>query len=276
MPSGSDLHTRRVALVTGAAKRLGRAISLGLADRGWDIAVHYRHSKADAEETVRAIRTLGRKALVFEADLADEEQTVALVARCRELFGTPTCLVNNASQFDFDDAESFSYRSLESQMRVNLAAPVLLAREIHRLMRESARAGEKSENATPLARGVVVNLLDQKLFNYNPDFLSYTLSKAALHAATTMLAQALAPEVRVVGVAPGITLPSGEQSASGFEQAHRATPLGRSSDPEDVANAVCFAVESPAITGTTIVVDGGQHLAPAARDVMFLARQLQE
>jgi NAD(P)-dependent dehydrogenase (short-subunit alcohol dehydrogenase family) len=118
---------------------------------------------------------------------------------------------------------------------------------------------------------VVINLLDQKLFNLNPDFLSYTLSKAALQTATTMLAQALAPKVRVAGVAPGITLVSGEQSPAGFAKAHTVTPLGRSSTPDDVAAAVCFIAESPAITGTTLLVDGGQHLIPLQRDVMFVA-----
>jgi NAD(P)-dependent dehydrogenase (short-subunit alcohol dehydrogenase family) len=118
----------------------------------------------------------------------------------------------------------------------------------------------------------VVNLLDQKLFNLNPDFLSYTLSKAALQSATTMLAQALAPKVRVVGVAPGITLVSGDQTAEGFANAHTMTPLGRSSTAEDVAASVCFVAECRAITGTTLLVDGGQHLIPLQRDVMFVAK----
>src|SRR5690606_18578231 len=133
--------------------------------------------------------------------------------------------------------------------------PVLLAQTLFEATPEGAQA-------------VAINLLDQKLYNLNPDFLSYTLSKAALHSATTMLAQALAPKVRVVGVAPGITLVSGNQTEAGFTQAHQATPLGRSSTPDDIAAAVCFAAESPAITGTTLVVDGGQHLIPLPRDVM--------
>jgi NAD(P)-dependent dehydrogenase (short-subunit alcohol dehydrogenase family) len=144
-------------------------------------------------------------------------------------------------------------------MRSNLAAPILLAQALY--------------EATPNdAQAVVINLLDQKLFNLNPDFLSYTLSKAALHSATTMLAQALAPKVRVVGVAPGITMVSGDQTPAGFAKAHRVTPLGKSSTPEDVASAVCFLAESPAITGTTLLVDGGQHLIPLQRDVMFVAK----
>ena len=143
-------------------------------------------------------------------------------------------------------------------MRTNLTAPILLAQALHA--------------ATPAgSQAVVINLLDQKLFNMNPDFLSYTLSKAALQCATTMLAQALAPTVRVVGVAPGITLVSGDQSAAGFAKAHSATPLGRSSTPSDIAAAVSYLAISNAITGTTLVVDGGQHLMALPRDVMFLA-----
>jgi NAD(P)-dependent dehydrogenase (short-subunit alcohol dehydrogenase family) len=165
--------------------------------------------------------------------------------------------VNNASLFDYDDAAGFSQARLDAHMHANLAAPILLAQALHAATKEGAQA-------------VVINLLDQKLFNLNPDFLSYTLSKAALHSATTMLAQALAPKVRVVGVAPGITLVSGEQSAQGFAAAHGVTPLGKSSTPEDIAGAVCFLAEAPAITGTTLIVDGGQHLIPLPRDVMFL------
>jgi NAD(P)-dependent dehydrogenase (short-subunit alcohol dehydrogenase family) len=168
-------------------------------------------------------------------------------------------VVNNASLFEHDSAADFSVARLDAHMHVNLAAPVLLAQALH--------------DATPVgAQSIVINLLDQKLFNLNPDFLSYTLSKAALHSATTILAQALAPKVRVVGIAPGITLPSGAQTAEGFGNAHGVTPLGRSSTPDDIAATVCFVVESPAITGTTILVDGGQHLIPLQRDVMFIAK----
>jgi NAD(P)-dependent dehydrogenase (short-subunit alcohol dehydrogenase family) len=144
-------------------------------------------------------------------------------------------------------------------MSTNLAAPLLLAQALHAATPENSQA-------------VVINLLDQKLYNLNPDFLSYTLSKAALDAATKMLAQALAPTVRIVGVAPGITLVSGDQSEDGFIQAHTQTPLKRSSTPQDIADAVVYAASARALTGTTLVVDGGQHLVPLARDVMFLTK----
>jgi NAD(P)-dependent dehydrogenase (short-subunit alcohol dehydrogenase family) len=243
--------------VTGAGKRLGRAIALALAERGWDIVIHYRHSEDDADMTALDIEALGRRALLLQCDLSDEAAVRMLLQRTAG-FGQVTCVVNNAALFEQDDASDFSMARLDAHMHANLAAPVLLAQALHAMTPDGAQA-------------VVINLLDQKLHNLNPDFLSYTLSKAALHAATTMLAQALAPKVRVVGVAPGITLPSGEQTAAAFEQAHKVTPLGRSSTPDDIAAAVCYLAEAGAVTGTTLVVDGGQHLLPLPRDVMFLA-----
>jgi NAD(P)-dependent dehydrogenase (short-subunit alcohol dehydrogenase family) len=247
----------RVALVTGAGRRLGRAIALGLARAGWDLALHYRHSEQDAIATRDAILALGRRAVLLQCDLADDGAVRLLAGRAIDALGALTCIVNNASLFEYDSATDFSPALLNAHMAANVTAPVLLAQALHA--------------ATPQGeQAVVINLLDQKLYNLNPDFLSYTLSKAALHAATTMLAQALAPTVRVVGVAPGITLVSGEQSEEGFTQAHRATPLGRSSTPQDIADAVVYAASARALTGTTLLVDGGQHLTPSTRDVMFL------
>ncbi len=250
------MESRPVALVTGGARRIGRAIALELARHGWSVAVHYRGSGAEARETVEQLRRQGARAEAFAADLADESQCQALVPAVLERFGTLQAVVNNASLFDYDDVASFSVRSMERHWRANTAPAVLLARALH-------QAGG----------GCVVNLLDQKLWNPNPDYLSYTLSKAALEAATTLLAQALAPTLRVCGVAPGVTLLSGAMSGSEFEGAHTMTPLERSSTPEDVARAVRFLLESPAITGTTLLVDGGQHLQAQPRDVMFLARE---
>jgi NAD(P)-dependent dehydrogenase (short-subunit alcohol dehydrogenase family) len=250
----------QVALVTGAGKRIGRAIALGLARAGWDVAVHYRASEREAEETLAAIRALGRRACLLRADLAVEDEVRALPARAAQALGRVTCVVNNASLFEYDSATTFSPQLLASHMQANLAAPLLLAQALHAATPQGSQA-------------VVINLLDQKLYNLNPDFLSYTLSKAALQTATTMLAQALAPTVRVVGVAPGITLVSGDQTEDGFAKAHTATPLGRSSTPGDIADAVVYAANARALTGTTLLVDGGQHLVPLARDVMFLTNQ---
>lgn len=252
-------NQEKVALVTGAAKRLGRAIALALAKQGWHVAVHYGQSASKAQEVVDEIQALGRRAVALQCDLADEAAVKRLLPRAADALGPVSCVVNNASLFDFDDAASFTVTRLDAHMHANLAAPVLLAHALHQ--------------ATPAgAQSVVVNLLDQKLDNLNPDFLSYTLSKAALQAATVMLAQALAPTVRVVGVAPGISLVSGEQTEEEFARAHQATPLGKSSTPDDIAAAVCFVAAAPAITGTTLVVDGGQHLIPLQRDVMFVAK----
>lgn len=247
------------ALVTGGARRIGAAIAVALAEDGWDVAVHYGTSAADAARTVAAIRALGRRAVALSADLRDEAATRDLVARAAAALSPPLCVVNSASLFAPDDANDLDYASLDAHLRTNVAAPIVLAQTLHRMLRARQR-------------GVIVNLLDQKLFNPNPDFLSYTLSKAALHSATTLLARAYAPKLRVVGVAPGLTMPSADQTQREFKKAHGRTPLGRSSTPADIARAVCFLVGAPAITGTTLVVDGGQHLVPTERDVMFVTR----
>ncbi len=258
-PSNTPVPSRGTALVTGAARRLGATIALALAADGWDIAVHYGTSQDDAERSAEAIRAIGRRATTIQADLRDEAATRDLIAICARELAPPLCLVNSASLFDADSAGDIGYATLERHMRTNLAAPIVLAQAMHARLRARQR-------------GVVVNVLDQKLFNPNPDFLSYTLSKAALQSATTLLARALAPKLRVVGVAPGITLPSADQTRAEFAKAHRRTPLGRSSDPDDIASAIRFLVAAPAITGSTLIVDGGQHLVPTERDVMFVTR----
>lgn len=252
-------ETTRVALVTGAGRRLGREIALGLARAGWDIAVHYRNSHDEARDVAREIAALGRRAVTLQCELADEEAVRGLLPQAIAALERVDCVVNNASLFDYDSDLNFSQARLDAHMHANVAAPILLARALYDATPEGGQA-------------VVINLLDQKLYNLNPDFLSYTLSKAALEAANTMLAQSLAPKVRVVGVAPGITMVSGDQSEEGFEKAHTQTPLGRSSTPEDIAAAVVYAAGARAMTGTTLLVDGGQHLLPSLRDVMFLAK----
>ncbi len=256
----------KITLITGAAKRLGRAIALDMARAGWDVAVHFGTSHADAVQTVNAIRALGRRAVALQADLSDAAQVSGLIDRCTRELGIPDCLINSASLFQYDTASSFQYANLDIHMRINVAAPITLARDLQRV-----RQASPERSATP---GVVINLLDQKLANPNPDFLSYTLSKAALQQATTLLAQALAPHLRVVGVAPGITLVSGDQTPEGFANAHTMTPLGKSSTPQDISAAVVYLATAHAVTGTTLYVDGGQHLQPSERDVMFLTSRL--
>jgi NAD(P)-dependent dehydrogenase (short-subunit alcohol dehydrogenase family) len=247
----------RIVLVTGAARRLGRAIALDLAAAGWQVAVHYRGSQQDAMQTVAACAAHAPSD-AFAADLGDEAQVRALVPAVLRRFGRLDAVVNNASRFEHDDAGSFTPASLTAHMATNTVAPVLLA--------QALAAHLEQRDGT----GAVVNLLDQKLWNPNPDFLSYTLSKAALEAATTLLAQGLAPRLRVVGVAPGLTLTSHLLPQEKFEQLHKLSPLGRSSTPEDVAHAVRFALENASITGTTLLVDGGQHLMKFDRDFSFL------
>ena len=257
-PPPSPALPRRTVLVTGAARRLGREIALALATAGWQVAVHYRGSAADAIETAAECQRLSGASGTFDADLQREDAVRALLPRVVAHFGQVDAVVNNASLFEHDNAESFGFQALEQHLRANTGAPILLAQALHAHV--AARGGQ----------GAVVNLLDQKLWNQNPDFLSYTLSKAALEAANTVLALALAPAVRVVGVAPGLTLTSHMLSEAQFAALHRLSPLGRSSTPQDVASAVRFALENPSLTGTTLLVDGGQHLMRFERDFSLM------
>ena len=253
-----------VVLVTGAAKRLGREIALALAAGGWRVAVHYHTSKQDAIETVAACARFNSATALFNADLGLENEVKALLPRVIEHFGQVDAVVNSASAFVQDDAASFGFAGLEKHLRSNTGAPILLAQALHTHLTSRNSPGEST------VRGAVVNLLDQKLWNQNPDFLSYTLSKAALEAANTMLAMALAPLVRVVGVAPGLTLTSHLLSDAQFEALHKLSPLGRSSTPADVAATVKFALDNQSITGTTLLVDGGQHLMKFAQDFSLM------
>ena len=259
-----------VVLVTGAAKRLGREIALALAAGGWRVAVHYRSSKQDAIETVAACARIQGDSDLFYADLGAESDVKALLPQVIARFGRVDAVVNSASAFEQDDAATFSFAALETHLRSNTGAPILLAQALHTHLASRNAAGDTSARGETSARGAVVNLLDQKLWNQNPDFLSYTLSKAALEAANTMLAMALAPLVRVVGVAPGLTLTSHLLSDAQFEALHKLSPLGRSSTPADVAATVKFALDNQSITGTTLLVDGGQHLMKFARDFSLM------
>ena len=260
----------KAVLVTGAAKRLGREIALEFARQGWDVAIHYGQSKQEALQTMAEIQGLGRKAAVFQANLADEVEVKALFAAVVGHFEQLQCLVNSASLFAYDRANSatpLSTASLQEHMQINVATPILLSQCLFEWQRNQMEKNPKA--AIPQSAPVVIQLLDQKLINPNPDYLSYTLSKSALLATVELLAMDFAPHLRVVGLAPGISLPSGDQTEGGFAQAHQMTPMGKSSSPLDIAKAAIFLAESSAITGTTLYVDGGQHLLPSARDVMF-------
>ncbi|MBC7600829.1 MAG: SDR family oxidoreductase, partial [Polaromonas sp.] len=202
--------------------------------------------------------SLAGAAELFCCDLEDETAVRSLLPQVSRHFGQVDAVVNNASTFEHDSAASFSFAALEKHMRSNTGAAIALAQALH--------AHVVARQVT----GAVVNLLDQKLWNQNPDFFSYTLSKAALEAANTMLAIALAPQVRVVGVAPGLTLTSHLLSDEKFAALHKLSPLGRSSSPADVAATVKFALENASITGTTLLVDGGQHLMKFERDFSLM------
>lgn len=267
--SATETPPPRVVLITGAARRLGREMALTLAQNGWSVAIHYRHSEADALKTAADCATVasGKGHLhtqfdTFCADLGDESSVRRLWEAVLARFGRVDAVVNSASAFDYDSAHDFSYARLQAHIASNTAAPIVLAQCLHAHRQGSGRAGEPP--------AVVVNLLDQKLWNPNPDFLSYTLSKAALHSATILLAQALAPWVRVVGVAPGLTLTSHLLSEQEFAALHRLSPLGQSSTAADIADAVAFALRNRALTGTTLLVDGGQHLLPLPRDFSLM------
>jgi NAD(P)-dependent dehydrogenase (short-subunit alcohol dehydrogenase family) len=252
--------------VTGAAKRLGREIALQFARQGWDVAVHYGRSEQEAAQTVQQIQELGVKSHAFRADLSDETAIKKLFAAVSQQFTNLHCLVNSASIFEYDRANSsspLSAKSLQNHMQVNLAGPILLSQ----LMFEYHKNKENKTKGEYLPS--VIQLLDQKLINLNPDYLSYTLSKVALATSVEILALDFAPHLRVVGLAPGISLPSGNQTDEEFAKAHQKTPLGKSSTADDIAKAAVFLAQANAITGTTLYVDGGQHLLPSSRDVMF-------
>ena len=247
-----------VVLVTGAARRLGREMALTLARAGWRVAVHYRGSADDAMKTVADCAAYTGGSAAFSVNLDDENAVRSLLPSVVQTMGRVDAVVNSASTFEHDNAATFSFAQMERHLRSNTAAPIILAQALH------------AHLAQRKAQGVVVNLLDQKLWNQNPDFLSYTLSKAALEAANTMLALALSPLVRVVGVAPGLTLTSHMLSEEKFQALHQLSPLGRSSTAQDVAATVLFALQNQSITGTTLLVDGGQHLMRFERDFSLM------
>ncbi len=281
-------NSQKVVLVTGAAVRIGREVALHFARQGWRVAVHYSRSAEQAIQTVADIKAcfsnvdstaqlnnrVGQssedakkdaqadaqevaRAVCFQADLSDQTQVEQLVPAVIGTMGRLDVLINSASRFEFDDVQSLSFEQLFAHIGPNLAAPIMLAQALHK--------------ALPKGReGAVINLLDQKLYNLNPDFFSYTMSKAALAAATTMLAQALAPHVRVVGVAPGLTLPSYLQDEATFKMAHKVSILQRSSDVADIAASIYFAATNRSMTGSTLLVDGGQHLLALPRDISMM------
>lgn len=248
--------TNRTALVTGAGARIGRAIALGFAARGWAVAVHYNSSEDAARQTVREIELLGGRAAAIPADLADEVQVESLVTRSASALDAPVaCLVNNASVFERDDAVTATRESWDMHLDINLRAPFVLTQQL---------AAGLPEALT----GNVINVLDQRVWRLTPAFMSYTLSKAALWTLTQTLAQALAPRIRVNAIGPGPTLANTRQSPEDFQTQVEALPLRRGPSLEEFSAAIGLILDAPSITGQMIALDGGQHLAWQTPDVM--------
>ena len=237
----------RTALVTGAGKRIGRAIALDLGARGFAVAVHYHSSPDAAEAVVAEIRGHGGKAVALQADLADEAAVERLVPAATAALGPVGVLINNASTFEFDSLASATRAGWDRHMEANLRAPFVLIQQFAQQLPETAE-------------GAVVNLLDQRVWNLTPHFVTYTVSKAALWTLTQTLALALAPRIRVNGIGPGPTLPSTHQTDAQFAQQCADMPLGRGTSPDEIVAAVWFLLQARAMTGQMLALDGGQHL----------------
>lgn len=273
---------RSWALITGGSVRLGREIGLAFAHAGWNVACHYNHSEAEANALCAELRAMGVNALAVQGDLEDE-------ASCQSIFDTTVaitghalqCVVNNASLFVPDEGADFDEAQALAQIKVNLMAPMRFGKWMAALHGTSAQSSDKTTEAgsgtaqaMTSAKPSVIHVLDQKVFNLNPDYFSYTLSKLALERAVSLQAQSLAPTLRVNAVAPGLMYLSGPQTQDNFNRAANANLLRQPINPADVASSVVFLAGNASITGTTVRVDNGQHLVPLARDVMFVVEEL--
>lgn len=238
---------RGTALITGAARRIGRAIALDMARGGWKVGIHYRRSRQEAEQLAAEIGDLGGEARALRADLANPAELATLVPRCAEALGSPTCLINNASEFLLDSVESLSPAGWDTHLTINLKAPVFLSQAMYLHLPQGAS-------------GAIINIIDQRVWKLTPQFFSYTISKAGLWTATRTLAQSLAPRVRVNAIGPGPVLKSVHQTDAEFAAEVRSTLLGRGPTPEEIASAVRFILDAPAMTGQMIALDAGQHL----------------
>jgi NAD(P)-dependent dehydrogenase (short-subunit alcohol dehydrogenase family) len=242
-----DERIPRAALVTGAGRRIGRQIALDLARDGWAVSVHYHHSAGEAEEVVSTIRRSGGRAQAFAADLADEAALATLAAHAAESFGPLGLLVNNASSFEYDAAPTATRESWDLHMEANLRAPFVLSQRL-------------AAGLPAASRGVIVNLIDQRVWNLTPHFMTYTLSKSGLWTLTQTLAMALAPRIRVNAIGPGPTLPSTHQTDQQFAEQCARMPLRHGTSPEEISETVRFILAARSMTGQMIALDGGQHL----------------
>ena len=257
--------TDKRALVTGAGARLGQAMALYLAGRGYDVALHYASSKAGADETVSEIKALGQNATALQADILDHDATDNLIPRAADALGGPlSLLVNNASIFDHDTLTTATPESWDRHMGTNLRAPFFLTQAFA----AQAPKAALDQSDEVLARALVVNMVDQRVQKLTPEFMTYSLAKMGLWALTRTAAQALAPVVRVTAIAPGPTLIGARQSDSHFNRQRQNTILKRGANPEDVTAALGYFLDAPAVTGQMIVVDGGQHLGWKTSDIL--------
>ncbi len=245
----------KTALITGAAKRIGRQLSLDLADDGWNIAVHCSTSLREGEEVAELIRSKGRKAIVVAGDLGEDATPERLIAESAAQIGPVTALINNASIFEPDEVGNISANSWSRHQNINLRSPVMLAQAFARQL----PAGE---------HGNVINIIDQRVWKLTPKFFSYTMSKSGLWTATRTLAQALAPCIRVNAIGPGPALPSARMDEEGFHKQEKLTLLGRGTSPAEISAAAKFILSQPALTGQMIALDGGQHLLWQTADVV--------
>jgi NAD(P)-dependent dehydrogenase (short-subunit alcohol dehydrogenase family) len=253
------------ALITGAGQRLGRAMALYLADRGHDVAIHYANSAAPAEAVAAEARTRGVRAVTLRADLLDEGETAALVPAATTALGGPlTVLVNNASIFEYDTIHSATRESWNRHMGSNLRAPFVLTQAF---AAQAPEAGTDTRGE-PIARSLIVNMIDQRVRKLTPEFMTYTLAKMGLWAMTQTTAQALAPAIRVNAIGPGPTLRGGRQSEDHFARQRANTVLERGSNPEDITAALGYFLDAPGVTGQLLCVDGGQHLGWKTPDIL--------
>lgn len=252
------------ALVTGAGKRLGREMALYLAGRGHDVAIHHASSADEAEAVATEIRALGRRAVTLRADLLVEDDVQALVPAATQALGPLTVLVNNASIFEYDRIDTSTRQSWDRHIESNLRAPYVLIQAFAR----QCPPALTDEAGEPLAQGLIVNMIDQRILKLTPEFSTYTIAKMGLWALTQTAAQGLAPHVRVNGIGPGPTLRGARQSQDHFSRQRSATVLGRGANPKDITAALGFFLDSPAVSGQFIAVDGGQHLGWKTPDVL--------
>tara|TARA_R110002074_G_scaffold63594_6_gene152358 strand:+ start:8330 stop:9109 length:780 start_codon:yes stop_codon:yes gene_type:complete len=253
------------ALVTGAGQRLGRAMALYLGQRGYDVAVHYARSAAGADAVVAELEGMGRKAVALQTDLLNEAETQALLSKAAKALGGPiTCLINNASIFEYDTVSTATQASWDRHMGSNMRAPFVLTQAMaaQGLSADTDSAGE------PRAVGLILNMIDQRVRKLTPEFMTYTLAKMGLWAMTQTTAQALAPAIRVNAIGPGPTMQGHRQSDSHFEAQRHSTVLGRGANPDDISAALGYFLDAPAVTGQLLCVDGGQHLGWQTPDVL--------